>query len=172
MRFFWKCVVYFALIGAIAHFVGLLLSRHRFEARRAPWRPAKWEKDGHFWEQTLRVRRWMNRLPDMSRIMPDMQPKRLVGKATPRKVEVLIRETCVAEIVHWLLVLFGFACVTIWPGTGGWVISLLYALGNLPFIIIQRYNRPKFVRLHTWLCEKEGCDKASSACHGEEVRGV
>ena len=33
--------------------------------------------------------------------------------------------------------------------------SVLYALGNLPYIIIQRYNRPKFVRLLKRLQAKE-----------------
>lgn len=170
MRLFWKCFAYFALIGTIAHFVGLGLSRLHFSARKAPWRSAKWEQDGRFWDRTLHVRRWMNRLPDMSRIMPDMAPKRLMGKATPGKVAVLIRETCVAELVHWLLILFGFECVTIWPGTGGWVMSLLYALGNLPFIMIQRYNRPRFVRLHAWLSEKQAQDEAGALYDGKEVR--
>ena len=36
----------------------------------------------------------------------------------------------------------------IWPGAGGVLITVIYiVLGNLPFIIIQRYNRPRLQKL-------------------------
>ena len=37
----------------------------------------------------------------------------------------------------------------IWPGAGGIIVTVIYILlGNLPFIIIQRYNRPRLQRLY------------------------
>ena len=67
----------------------------------------------------------------------------------------MIQETCIAEWIHELLILIGFGCVFLWKGIGGWIVSLLYALGNLPYIIIQRYNRPKFIGLLKRLQAKE-----------------
>ena len=53
-----------------------------------------------------------------------------------------------AEFIHVLLSILGFGAVFIWPGVWGWVIAIVYFLGgNLPFIIIQRYNRPRLQRL-------------------------
>ena len=169
MMDFWKCVAYLVLIGTLAHFAGLMLSHHHFAAHRAPWKSASWEKEGRFWDRTLSVRRWMNLVPDMSRIMPDMVPKRIIGVATPKQVESLIRETCVAELIHWLLFALGFECVFIWDGVGGWIISLLFSVGNLPFIVIQRYNRPRLVRLYAWLVarERRGVDVPEGAAPQE-----
>ena len=62
----------------------------------------------------------------------------------------MIQETCVAELIHMLLSVTGLACLAIWPGLGGIAVTIVYILlGNLPFIIIQRYNRPRLERLLT-----------------------
>ena len=52
-----------------------------------------------------------------------------------------------AECIHLLLPLAGLYCLRLWPGAGGIVVTLLYFLGNLPFVLIQRYNRPRLQRL-------------------------
>ena len=41
----------------------------------------------------------------------------------------------------------GFACAGIWPGAGGIIVSALFAIGNVPYIIIQRSNRPRLARI-------------------------
>lgn len=62
---------------------------------------------------------------------------------------VMIRETCAAEATHTLLMLAGLGVIVIWPCVWGVMLYLVYAiLGNLIFIIIQRYNRPRLVRLY------------------------
>lgn len=156
MMNFWKCFAYLALIGILAHFFGLVLSHRHYRTDRLPWRSLPFEQNGRFWDRTLKVRRWMNRVPDMSRLMPDMVPKRIASGARAADVERLIRETCVAELTHDLLSIAGFGCVLIWDGMGGWILSLMFCVGNIPFAIIQRYNRPRLCRLHKWLLEREG----------------
>ena len=154
MTNFWKCFGFLTVLGVVSHFFGQALPRRFFIAERAPWRDAPWERGGRVYEK-LHVRVWMNYMPDMSRIMPDMVPKKLTGQARTQEVDTLIRETCVAELIHALLGLFGFVCVFIWEGAGGWAVSCVYAVGNVPFIVIQRYNRPRLVRLHRWLLQRE-----------------
>ncbi len=45
--------------------------------------------------------------------------------------------------------LAGLGVIVIWPCVWGVMLYLVYAiLGNLIFIIIQRYNRPRLVRLY------------------------
>ncbi len=166
MTSFWRCFVYLAVLGILSHFFGQALPRRWFLAERAPWRDTRWENGGRFWDK-CKVRRWMNYLPDMSRIMPDMVPKRIDGIAKAEAVDTLVRESCVAELVHDVLIVTGFACVLIWKGTGGWVISLLFAFGNIPFIVIQRYNRPRLVRLHAWLLAREQ-KEANVSCKIEQ----
>ena len=60
----------------------------------------------------------------------------------------MIRETCTAEVVHLAVGLTGLRCFWLWPGVGGLVIVLIHGvLLNLPFILIQRYNRPRLMKL-------------------------
>ena len=37
-----------------------------------------------------------------------------------------------------------FVYVFVFHTAWGLIASILYALGNLPFVLIQRYNRPRF----------------------------
>ena len=61
---------------------------------------------------------------------------------------VLVQETCVAEAVHTASSLLGLICLWLWPGWGGAIVLAVWVLlANLPFILIQRYNRPRLMRL-------------------------
>ena len=75
------------------------------------------------------------------------------GSRLPR----MLQETCVAEFIHVLLSILGFGAVFIVGGAWGWIISIVYFLaGNLPYIIIQRYNRPRLLRLEDGMKKQEG----------------
>ena len=44
--------------------------------------------------------------------------------------------------------LAGLALLKIWRGPGGVILTVIYIVfGNLPFLLIQRYNRPRLLRL-------------------------
>ena len=61
---------------------------------------------------------------------------------------LLIAETCVAECVHWALIVLSLGLFLFWRGGWAFAFWLVYnILGNVPFIIIQRYNRPRLVML-------------------------
>lgn len=68
---------------------------------------------------------------------------------------ILVRETCVAELIHWLLALCGGVVYLFWKNSVGVLLSFLVFLGNLPFILIQRYNRPALLALAKRLAERE-----------------
>ena len=84
----------------------------------------------------------------MSRHLKSMITKEIThAHISWREVERLVYESCIAEADHWILMITGFGCTYIWDGAGGVVVSVLWALGNLPFAIIQRYNRPNMKRV-------------------------
>lgn len=143
MHGFWRAALYLAALGILAHPVGQALPRSCFDPQRFPYRCGPWEKNGRIYER-LGVRRWKNKVPDMSRLLPDMVKKRL-GQANTLR---LIQETCAAECIHWWLLLLSVGILPLWRSPWCWVLWLLYnLLGNLPYIIIQRYNRPRLLRL-------------------------
>lgn len=145
---FLRCVCYYAMVGIASFFVGRLVSRHRFRYDAVPFRPFPFEKEGRIYKK-IGIARWQGKVPDMSRILKGlMPPKALAGRPDRETLLVMVQETCVAELVHWLLCLAGLASLWLWPGAGGLLCWLLYCLvGNLPFILIQRYNRPRLLKL-------------------------
>ena len=56
-----------------------------------------------------------------------------------------------AELVHDILAILTFGCVWIWPGWGLWLSIAYVLIGHLPYIVIQRYNRPRLARMHALL---------------------
>ena len=160
----WHCFMYLCLIGILGFFIGRILPKGWFHPDGILFRTCAFEKNGTIYNR-LKVKRWMNKVPDMSRILPGMMPpKSLSPGIGPKQLDLAIRETCIAEFVHLALGLLGFFCVLIWEGIGGRILALLYLIGNLPYIIIQRYNRPKLMRVAERLREKESIKES----HEEE----
>lgn len=140
-------VIYIAVLGILSHFVGQALPRARFSAESFPYRTADWENGGRVYEK-LGIKHWKDALPDMSRIMPDMVKKKMTGQNREQGMDVLIAETCVAECVHYWLIVLSLGIFLFWRGVWALVFWLVYnILGNVPFILIQRYNRPRLVLL-------------------------
>lgn len=147
-------VLYVAAIGILSHVIGEAIPRRWFCHDRFPYRPWKWEREGKIYD-ALHVRAWKDRMPDKSKVMKRMVPKR-VGKA-PRAADVwrLVQETCVAEIVHFALCLCAPVIWLFWRNWIGVVLALVFIICNIPFMIIQRYNRPSLVSLAKRLEKRE-----------------
>ncbi|MBQ6540832.1 MAG: glycosyl-4,4'-diaponeurosporenoate acyltransferase [Oscillospiraceae bacterium] len=140
------CIVYIAVLGLGSHYLGEALPRDRFDPGSFPYSEFWWEKSGRVYK-LLRVKKWKNKMPDASRYFKDMVPKRIIGMTSSENIEVLVKETCVAEFTHYLLcVLSGGVCF-IWKDGGGAVIWIISIVCNLVFVIIQRYNRPHLIKL-------------------------
>lgn len=149
------CLIYLVVMGILSFAAGRLLPKKWFDPQVFPYRAFPIEKDGALYRK-LRIQKWQNRIPDMSRILPDLMPRKaIVGKPTGAQLDVMLRETCVAECIHVLLCFGGLFCMRLWRGIGGVVVAVLYFLGNIPFILVQRYNRPRLHRLYLRLTEKE-----------------
>ncbi|MBQ3574198.1 MAG: hypothetical protein IJA26_00885 [Clostridia bacterium] len=92
----------------------------------------------------------------MSRISPKMVKKRIsFSSASSEAIEKIVTETCVAEMIHDALILCAPGLYLIWPDPIGAVIAVIYALSNIPFIIIQRFNRPTLLLLSKRLKQRE-----------------
>ena len=92
----------------------------------------------------------------MSRISKRMVPKRVSAGVTSEDIDALVKETCVAEFVHVSLSFLSLAILSFWKNRYGVLFVTLYILiGNVPFIIIQRYNRPQLIRVSGKLKRRE-----------------
>ena len=129
---FLRCCVYYGILAVVSFFIGRLLPKSWFHGDKFPYRCASWEA----------------KLFRMSKIVPKLIPAKKLGTDFRAQLPRMIEETCVAEFTHFVLILLGFYALRLWPGTGGAVVTAIYILfGNLPFLIIQRYNRPRLQKL-------------------------
>lgn len=141
------CVLYLTGIGIVSFVAGRLLPKTWFLYDRFPFRPLAAERGGKLYLR-LGVRRWKDTMPDMSRVFPGIMPsKKLPSRLNAPVLVRMVQETCVAELTHAMLCVLGFGCVFIGKGAHGWALAFLFAVGNLPYIVIQRYNRPKLLRI-------------------------
>lgn len=142
-----KCVMYFAIIGVLWFAIGRVLPKKLFHAERFPFRAYDFEANGNIYEK-LKVKSWQKSVPDMCRLFPKFLPQKAIRKRPDKNtLELMIQETCIAEFVHVMLAFLGFGALAIWRKTGGLIVSTLYFLANIPFIIIQRYERPRLIKL-------------------------
>ena len=153
-----NCLIYIIVVGVVGFVGGRFLPKRWFNYDAAPYKALPFENNGNVYRK-LGIHRWQDRLPDMSRILPNVMPaKRITSHLSVEKAEIMVQETCIAEFIHVFLSVAGLALPFLWPGWGGICVFLVYfLLGNLPFILIQRFNRPKLRML------REKCRKAEAA---------
>lgn len=152
MAQFWKAILYILLLALLAHPVGQALPRSWGRPETLP-AVRKWEKRLYV---KLGIRSWKKFLPDMSRFLSDMVPKQISEQPKSDDIHRLVQETCIAEQVHWALCVLSVGIVLIDRQWHGALLLLAYVLlFNLPYIMIQRYNRPKLLALERQLRRKE-----------------
>lgn len=90
----------------------------------------------------LRVRKWKKYIPTYS---PD------TFDTNQKTVKEIVGATCQAEIVHEVIMVLSLLPITVIPVLGGAaaviITSFLSMLIDSVFVILQRYNRPKLVRI-------------------------
>ncbi len=157
MSNFGKCFCYLIATGVVAFFIGRLLPKKWFRADFFPYRSYSFEKCGHIYEK-LKVRYWQNKVPDMSKILPMWIPAKNLRGDYKKRLPRMLQETCIAEMIHTVLCVTGLYCLKLYPGIGGVIVLVLYVLiFNLPFIIIQRYNRPRLIKIMNKQTDKKEC---------------
>ena len=111
----------------------------------------KWEKDGRIYARIFRLKKWKKRLPDGAALFKGGFQKKHLKGLDDVYLDNFIRETCRAELAHWIMFLFS-AVFFIWNPWWVGIVMIVYAiLVNIPCIIIQRYNRIRLKRVYSKL---------------------
>ncbi len=153
-------ICYLAIISILSFLLGRLIPYKWFHYNKYPYKSFPFEREGRLYLK-IRINKWQNKVPDMSRIFPWLMPSKKMTDDSKQTLEVMIYETCIAEFVHAALCVLSLYTLEIWNGWLGVLVTCAYILvGNLPFCLIQRYNRPRFIKLMNRLenrKEKESC---------------
>jgi glycosyl-4,4'-diaponeurosporenoate acyltransferase len=129
--------VFHAATGYAAHRIG--------DARlsRDGWllRPRRFEARGVWYRRRLQIHRWKDRLPEAGDFFRGGMSKRRLPAHDVAGLERFVRETRRAELGHWWALSCGPIFV-LWnpPLAAGLLLAYGVAV-NLPFIVVQRYNR-------------------------------
>jgi glycosyl-4,4'-diaponeurosporenoate acyltransferase len=148
---FWTITLDVILWAVIHLGVVLVMTRFSdkdFDPRSWVFRARSWEREGRLYEKKFKIKNWKEYLPDGAPVTQKrgFPKKRLRGTSAPY-LALFIRETCRAELTHWILILFA-PFFFIWNKASVGFIMIVYALAeNLPLIMAQRYNRLRLQRV-------------------------
>lgn len=119
---------------------------HRLDAGRLSqdgWllRPRSFETGGRWHRRRLRIDRWKDRLPEAGDLFRGGMSKRQVPSYDVAGLELFARETRRAELAHWWALLCGPVFMLWNPPLAAALLVGYGVVVNLPFILVQRYNR-------------------------------
>lgn len=108
--------------------------------------PSCWWFQEHRWEssvyEALKVRHWKGKLPTYA-------PEQFDPRAN--NLHQIVRNTCNAELVHEVIIVFSFLPLTFAFWFGEFPVFLITSLASAAFdsifVIAQRYNRPRLMRI-------------------------
>ena len=129
---------HFAMRLAVGHIVNFVM-KNKADYKNLWFREKKLENKFY---RLIRIRKWSKLLPTYSPDTFDTEQK---------TVEEIIGATCQAELVHEIIMLLSLLPIFFIPFLGGApaiiITSVLAMLFDSLFVILQRYNRPKLVRV-------------------------
>jgi glycosyl-4,4'-diaponeurosporenoate acyltransferase len=104
-------------------------------------RPRRFEAGGRWYRRRLRIHRWKDRVPDAGDLFRGGVSKRHLPAYDVAGLQLFARETRRAELAHWWAMSCGPVFVLWNPPLAAGLLVGYGVLANLPFILIQRYNR-------------------------------
>lgn len=140
--FVWHCASFVACV---------FLRGDVFDSGKEEYQPRKWEKNGKWYKEKLGINKWKDLLPQHVGKNGFSKRNLDMDNITVEYVDMFIYETCRGEWQHRLnalfapvIFLFNLIFKSAWFGVlFAWIILAC----NLPFLIIQRYNRFRLFRL-------------------------
>jgi glycosyl-4,4'-diaponeurosporenoate acyltransferase len=116
----------------------------------------RFEHDGKLYERVLRVRRWKDHLPEAGDLFTGGLSKRALPSNDLDGIQRFAVETRRAERAHWMSLVPLPLCV-LWNPPVGVAVMTAYGLAvNLPFIVVQRFNRARCLGV---LDRRPSCDR-------------
>lgn len=126
----WHIVVFLACIK---------LRSTKFNPAKERFAAKSWEHGGRWYRDKLKIHLWKDKVPQY--IGKDGFSKEHFTDLSLEYIDEFIMETCRGEWMHMKNCICVVITLIINPLLVGLIFSFLILLGNVPFAIIQRYNR-------------------------------
>jgi len=146
-----KKIIFNLILVLSWHIIILFLSKNLdesvFDSQKYMYLEKKWEKNGKFYINNLKIKKWKDLLPQYISKNGFSKKSIILNSVHDKKyIKRFILETCRAEWNHfmcsmyWLVLFFiNFIIKNSWIYY--FVFSFLSILANLPYLFIQRFNR-------------------------------
>lgn len=136
-------------VGGIIH----ACKHNRFDYHKEWFQPLSFEA---VFYRTIRIRTWKKKIPTFESAFFDVPQQSL---------ENIIMATCQAEVVHEVIVVLSFLPLFAAISFGAFAVflitSLIAATADMTFVLLQRYNRPRLMRL----MEKQSLQQRATGDH-------
>ena len=103
--------------------------------------PRRFEAGGRCYRRWLHIHRWKDRLPEAGALFAGGVSKRELPAHDLDGLHLFVRETRRAELTHWWAMSCGPLFLLWNPPLAAALLVAYGVLVNLPFILVQRYNR-------------------------------
>ena len=131
---------YHLLMRLCVGFLLLTLTNYDFDYHHSWFHPRNWESAFY---KKIHIRKWKRMLPTYAPTQFSLDNQSLFR---------VIQNTCGAELVHEIIMVLSFVPLMAVPSLGSFsvffITSALSALFDGIFVMAQRYNRPRLVRLY------------------------
>jgi glycosyl-4,4'-diaponeurosporenoate acyltransferase len=104
-------------------------------------RARRFEAGGRWYRRRLRIHRWKDKLPEAGGLFRGGVSKRHLPAHDAAGLQLFARETRRAELAHWWAMGCGVVFVLWNPPLAAALLLGYGVVANLPFVVIQRYNR-------------------------------
>lgn len=140
-------VVAWAAVAVSAGYLAHRLPGRLFERDAWLFRKRGWERDGRFYVNALRIKRWKDLLPEAGDAFEGGFNKATLVAPRDEHLHAHVRETRRAELTHWLII--GVAPAFLLYNRWYDVVAMqVIALAlSVPCIAAQRYNRIRLQRV-------------------------
>lgn len=143
--------VYVCFIGLVAGFLFAMLPNRVFKKNESLFKIRKFEQGGMFYSKYLKINLWKDKLPQFSELTRFGFKKASLNNISHEYLEIFKAETMRAELTHFFLIILSPFYVYVKPDILQWTTFIGCVLGNIPFIMIQRYNRARIIKLQSRL---------------------
>lgn len=143
--------VYVCFLGLVTGFFFAVIPRKAFYRLSFWFKERNFEKGGIFYSKYFKINIWKDKLPQFSELTRFGFKKASLNNISDEYLEIFKTETMRAELTHFVLIILSPLYVFIKPDILQHFTLIGCILGNIPFIMIQRYNRIRINKLQSRL---------------------
>lgn len=133
----------FFIFSMIVTILSLIVPDNVFSKKLWILKERKWEKKGEFYQKYFKVKQWKNHLPELGDFIKGIFPKKKIMEFSDEYLNKFLFESRKSELTHWCIILSSLLFLLWNEPHEALIMFIIASVINLPYIIIQRYNRPR-----------------------------